>query len=362
MRLCVRFASTASLMCALCLTANAQSSSSQGKQTNATKPVIPERIGSQGTESGKNRNSELAIKRQAAMSLLVTLASEARDFRDEPLRARTLARVADALWESDTEQSRSLFRKAWDAAETADKEATQRLQEDIAQQKAKTGGYAVSSPTSVRREVLRLAAQRDHALGEELIKKLEADKQREAEQASRNLKPDRFRLSDLLLQRLNLAQDLLDMGNIDLATQFADPTLRSITMQTLNFLSNLREKNANAADERYAAMLAYAANDPQSDANTVSLLSSYIFSPHFFVVFRGVDSTSTSQYSNNITPPGVGPELRTAFFQSAALILSRPLPPPELDTSTAGVGGKYLVIKRLLPMFEQYAPSQLVES
>jgi hypothetical protein len=360
MSLWIRFAAGVNLVCALCLPINAQSP--QEKQANEKKSTIAEGTGSQRTKSGKNSNSELAIKRRAATSLLVTLASDARGFRDEALRARTLARVADALWDADAEQSRALFRRAWESAENADKEAMQRLRDDVAQQKAKTGGYAVASPTSLRREVLRLAARREQALGAEFIKKLEADKQREAQDAASSFKPDRFRSSDLMLQRLNLAQDLLDMGNTDLAIQFADPILSAITMQTLNFLSNLREKNANAADQRYAAVLAYAADDPQSDANTVSLLSSYVFSPHYFVVFRGVNSTSTSQWSSNITPPQIAPELRNAFFQSAALILSRPLPPPELDTSTAGVGGKYLVIKRLFPMFEQYAPRQLVES
>lgn len=34
----------------------------------------------------------------------------------------------------------------------------------------------------------------------------------------------------------------------------------------------------------------------------------------------------------------------------------RPLPPPDQDRSTAGHRGKYMVIKRLLPIFEQYAP------
>jgi hypothetical protein len=54
--------------------------------------------------------------------------------------------------------------------------------------------------------------------------------------------------------------------------------------------------------------------------------------------------------------------LRNAFFQAAASILLRPLAPPGQDQTTSGVGGKYLVIKRLLPLFEQSAPSEMVES
>ena len=42
-------------------------------------------------------------------------------------------------------------------------------------------------------------------------------------------------------------------------------------------------------------------------------------------------------------------------------ILMSPLPPPDQDTSTSGRTGKYMVIKRLLPLFEQYAPQQAAE-
>src|SRR5687767_5753811 len=36
-----------------------------------------------------------------ALSLLVSLANDARSFPDQRLRARTLSRIADALWEPD---------------------------------------------------------------------------------------------------------------------------------------------------------------------------------------------------------------------------------------------------------------------
>jgi hypothetical protein len=40
----------------------------------------------------------------------------------------------------------------------------------------------------------------------------------------------------------------------------------------------------------------------------------------------------------------------------------RPQPPPEQDQSTTGIAGKYMVVKRLLPLFEQYAPTDITES
>jgi hypothetical protein len=146
------------------------------------------------------------------------------------------------------------------------------------------------------------------------------------------------------------------------ALQFAEPVLALVTMESMDFLSEVREKNATAADTRYAALLASSANNPQADANTVSLLASYIFTPHLYVTFSG-NGSSSSQSSSTITPAVVSPELRNAFFQAAAAILLRPLPAPgQPDQSSAGLDGKYLVIKRLLPFFEQFAPPAMVES
>jgi hypothetical protein len=163
-------------------------------------------------------------------------------------------------------------------------------------------------------------------------------------------------------QRLSVARELMQAGEMERALQFADPVLAMVTMESMNFLTQLREKNATVADARYAALLASSTNNPQADANTVSLLSSYIFTPNLYMIFSGT-GTSSSQSSSTITPAQVAPELRNAFFQTAAAILLRPLPPPgEKDQSSSGLDGKYLVIKRLLPFFEQSAPPAIVES
>src|SRR6202022_517955 len=85
-------------------------------------------------------------RRAQAHSLLISLASDARSFRDQTMRARTLARIADALCDTDLERGRELFRKAWEAAEGADQETERKRQEEIQRQRARTGGgYAIPS-------------------------------------------------------------------------------------------------------------------------------------------------------------------------------------------------------------------------
>ena len=91
-------------------------------------------------------------RRAQAQSLLVQLATDAGTFNDQRLRARTQARIADALWETDLDRARSLFRKAWDAAEAADAEGQQRMRDEAREQQAKSGGggYALTSPPDLR--------------------------------------------------------------------------------------------------------------------------------------------------------------------------------------------------------------------
>ena len=330
-------------------------------QTTEPKPVASSK--SAATKTKVNTEAELKerARREQARSLLVALSTDARTFRDSTLRARSLARIADALWQVDTDQARVMFRKAWEAAESADQENELKKQEDISRQKAKTGGgYVLNSFPNVRREVLGLAARHDRVLSNEFLDKLTAQKL-EAANSATTQNTNAGRLPEALSQRLSVSREMLQSGEIDRALEFADPALSVVSRESVDFLTDVREKAPKLADSRYAALLSIAAGNPQSDENSVSLLSSYIFTPHLFITFS-TGGTSSSQSSNSTAPADVSPELRMAFFQTAAGILLRPLPPPGTDTNSSGVEPKYLVLKRLLPLFEQFAPADMVES
>lgn len=313
-----------------------------------------------GTRPTSERPDPLVEQRRnTAISLLTTLAEEAKSYHDQVLRARVLARAADALWSGDAERARNLFQRAWDAAVVADEESARRMEEDIRKQQQSTGSAVISSPPNIRNEVLRLAARRDRTLGEAFLKKIEEAKEREAANNSSNRDP--WMSSASQSQRLRLAGQLLQDGDTERALQFADPALVSVSADSMNFLSALREKDATAADQRYAALLTRAEADPASDANTVSGLSSYAFTPFLYIVFQPRGGASQMQQRGPTPPPDLPPGLRRAFFATAAQILSRPLPPAEQDTTSAGRIGKYMVIKRLLPLFEQYAPERAAD-
>lgn len=228
----------------------------------------------------------VAQRRMTAVSLLTSLADDARSFRDEALRARVQARAADALWDTDKDRARSLFRRAWEAAETADAETERRMDEERRAAEKTRKSFAQFNRPNLRGEVLRLAARRERKLGEEFLARIDADKERD-DAAPKTIETinqppscpaPTEPLAPALGQRLRLARTLLSTSDFERAMQFAEPALRCPSTQVLAFLSELRSTNATIADSNYSNLLARAASDPASDANTASLLASYAFS------------------------------------------------------------------------------------
>ena len=338
---------------------------STGAQTEANPQKLEPKVTTQNEKTihrgdpAKDPEAERvrSERRANAQSLLVALAADASKFTDYTLRARTLARIADLLWPVDRDRARMMFRAAWDVADIADKNSNKQYGAEYERMRKSGGGFTTAPVFArVQKEVLRLASRRDRALGEEFLAQLKA-RQAQDTATTRNTRP--LGNADVVTrQRLELARQLLDADDIERALQFADPVLGIIDQVTIEFLSSLREKDAPAADQRYASMLTNAVADPQSDANTVSLLSSYLFTPHVYMGFTS-EGTYTNSYQGNHARPLVAPALQLGFFRASATILLRPLAPPEQEQNSAGHDDHYLVIKRLMPLFEQYAPPEM---
>lgn len=315
-------------------------------------------VTAQTKKTSKTNNEEAdadaAQQRTIAVSLVTSLADEARSFKDQTRRARVQARAADILWDTDPDRARDLFRRAWEAAEIVDTEAAKKRAEEM--KRLETGGepVVVRGGPSLRNEVLRLVAKRDRKLGEEFLKVLdEAAEKARAEAAADQRRNQGFRTG--ISQRLQLARRLLEDGEVERAIEFATPALDSVNVDSVFFLSALREKNAQLADAAFTTLMARAARDPNSDANTVSGLSSYLFTPFIYVSFERNGGANQNQQRQPTPPPAVDDALRANFFKIAYQILMQPLPAPDQDRSTSGHTGKYLLIKRLLPLFEQHA-------
>jgi hypothetical protein len=314
------------------------------------------------TQSTKSKNSktpnaemenEVAERRAIAISLVSTLADEARSFKDQTRRARVQARAADVLWDVDPERSKELFRRAWDAAVIVDDENAKARAEQM-KRSAQDGPVVLRGASDLRTEVLRLAAKRDRQLGEELLKILDEATAKEREEASATLRRDGFDQQLGASKRLQLARRLLQDGEVERAMEFAGPALDRVSLDAIFFLSALREKNAQAADTAFSTLLTRVARDPSADANTVSGLSSYLLTPFLYVTFSPDGGANQNRGRGPTPAPEVTPTLRTSFLRVAAQILMQPSPAPEQDQTSSGRLGKYMVIKRLLPIYEQY--------
>ena len=305
--------------------------------------------------NNEEADAEAAQQRTIAISLVTTLADDARSFKDMTRRARVQARAADVLWDTDPERARELFRRAWEAAETVDQEADKKRAEEMKRMETAREPAVVRGGPSLRSEVLRLAAKRDRQLGEEFLKALDEVAEKTRSEAA----ADQRRNSGGPLgasQRLQLARRLVQDGEVERALEFATPALDAVNIDTIFFLSALREKNAQLADAAYTSLLARAARDPNSDANTVSGLSSYLFTPFLYITFLRNGGANQNQSSDATPAPAVDAALRNNFFKVAFQILMQPLPAVDQDRTSSGATGKYLLIKRVLPLFEQYAP------
>jgi hypothetical protein len=309
--------------------------------------------------SPKKQDETEAIEDQRhtfAVAIIMSLAADARSYKDLALRARVLARCADVLWDTDPDGSRILLRQAWEAAEKAD------VTEDA-------GSPNSSAPVMViavrrweggdsRAEVLNVAARRDQSLADELLAKLIAAESKAAQSTA----PvhDTWTTSEETSKRLSFAHRLLDQNEAEKAFEFALPALDRVHEKSISFLSRLRLLKPSLADKQFMLLLARTELDPSADANTVSGLSSYAFTPGLYVMFTADGGVRWTPASETIAAPNLPPEVRNSFFRVAAKILLRPLPPPNQDLTSSGLIGKYMVMKRLLPLFEQYAPDTAV--
>jgi hypothetical protein len=298
-----------------------------------------------------------AQQRAFAISLVTSLANEARSYRDLALRPRVLARAADTLWDVDNLTARVLFSHAWEAAEKGDAEELTVKTKD--NPPPMVIALRRSSGRDLRLEVLSLVARQDRALAEEFLAKLKDATKREIEDSKADSKSknitDTGSDSEAGAKRLQVARRLLEDDQIEQALAFAEPVLDQVNANTIAFLSALRRKNAEAADQRFAMLLVRAELDPFSDANTASGLSSYVFTPGLYATFSPDGGVRWTQPDEPAAPPNLPPALRNRFFQAAGSILLRPSPPPEQDFTSSGRVGKYTIIKRLLPLFDQYA-------
>lgn len=334
-----------------CLLVLSSSSLSQTKPQNRVAAKRPEE-----RKTDIDANATEAQRRIFATSMVISLATEARSYKDLVLRTRVLARAADVLWDADRVTARALFVRAWEAAESADADDST-ISPKVSDKKlaARISALKKLNGHDLRVDVLSLVSRRDRALAEQLLAKLKSDSARASEDAMNTRRSwDVYSGPEASLKRLVVANKLLAAGETAAAVEFAALALTDVSAHSIGFLSQLRAKDPRVADKIFADLLARVDVDPLADANTISGLSSYAFTPGFYIVFRSDGTGSWMQPDGPIVAPDLDPALRAQFFNVAANVLLRPLPPLDQDFSSCGRRGRLKIITRLLPLFEQY--------
>lgn len=309
---------------------------------------------------------EAAKRRAQAVDLLNETAYAARLLDDLDYRARIQALAADALWSSDEQGARAIFRRAWDSATAADKVEQKALLDA-------SGLPTISEETFVgdaREELLIKVATHDPQLAnlflQEYLKDRYADQnETQAESQPQQRRTPWRRLTGGGQRRLALAYNLLYRNEPERAAQIAAPVVNEgVSGDLMEFILHLREYDPSQADALYLNLLKVAGTDATADANSVLLLSSPIVSPRLLTVVDDNGSmefrTITLQTTEPQKLPPPSSTTRSLFYDVAATILARPVVPrPDVNPARAAVA-LYFTINRLLPYFEReatrYAP------
>jgi hypothetical protein len=332
----------------------------------ASTPALAQKRGRAGrTPATQNKNAENA-RRAQAITVLVETADKARLFDDLYYRARIQTLVADALWPHDERQARVIFRRAWEAATASDKAEKEEA--------ARGSGLLPATNenvTEARDEVLGKAAVRDARLAEIFLHDLLGEK--DGASVDRNEATRRTAWGALSAngeRRLTLADEMLEAGEERRAVEIIEPAINEgVSSELIAFIARLRERSVTDADTLYLRLIERAAADPQTDSNTVLLLSSLIVSPGLLVV---VDEFGVLQFSvlspasaaNAVTQQPVNERAQIAFYNLAATVLSRPLTQRDGPLTMQELMARFYATGRLLPFYENssapysaYAPA-----
>jgi len=342
------------LCCVVSMSLTTDAQLSRSKPSPAHKDKRTEPKPALEADPARSKEARLAF----AIQVVSSLADEARSYKDESLRVRVQARAADVLWNVDRERARTLFARAWDAAEITDREGLRRNEEERKRFLSKRGGTGfIPSPPNLRAEVLRFASIHDRALAEGFLSKMEEENKRDEQERTTAKHWDPTEPPEAIVKRLQLAQQLLENGDTEKALLFAEPGLTRVTSQGIIFLVLLRQKSAASADRLFASLLDRTISDQLADATFISLLSSYVFTPSVLVTSTRNGLMMNPWTPTMLPPPQLSPALRAKFFFVGSHVLLRPVESSELESTSAGLAGTYFTIKRLLPLFEQNDPS-----
>lgn len=295
-------------------------------------------------------------------------ADAARSFEDSFDRVRVQADAADVLWPFDEQAARSFLRRAWEVTTAPGVINAFKWEGD-------TDDNAIENVLRARRLVIARASKHDARLADVYMKGLMqgldasegVERATSGEDDSQNVRPLWRTPSPENLQRLQTAYALIEEGAYEAAATLAAPALNEgVSTYLVGFIVSLHAHAPREGDALYLRLLEMARRDPRTNANDVLTLSRPIVSPDL-QIYIGSDGSAHVQslrYADEEMRRAFenAPEVRRAFYATAATVLLRP-PLQSADVTQAGADSSalYFAVGRLLPFFEreaaQYAPA-----
>ena len=341
-------------------------------------PARPQAAPKQGAQKqGARKQADAGAARKArevreAVAALREAADAARSFDDLYESALAQSDAADALWPYDEQAARAILRRAWEAANATgaeDKVQGFGTSEDSREE-------ARNTLTSARRYIITAALKHDPRMAAGLLREFERGLADDSPSARQNEQPaaqaggpdgdsstparGRRHLSPYDWQLLSIARQLFDEGEFKRAAEVVAPLVaKGPALPLLSFILALRRRDARDADSLYLRLLERTRADADADSNDVLILSTPLVSPDLYVLVNDDGSAYfTPHYQRGgeeAAPQPFPPELRAAFYNTAASVLLRP-PAPRGDGRPGDGAALYFAVGRLLPFFEREAP------
>jgi hypothetical protein len=251
------------------------------------------------------------------IELLDSTAHEAKKWDDKQVAARTLAQIADLIWDHNGENAREYLKGAWSAA--AKVEEPERERSSVVNPSVRNG---------VRRDVLIVARKRAPEFAATWLEEM-GQESKSAEKTDRGTFDDRSARSAVLLQMAN--QILAD--NPKGAAELLIESLRdgiSFNLQTA--LLRLQEKDAALSESVFRAAVARLRTAGMSDPNELLTLYAYLYTPGRVFAVNTSDNRNQVQLALGGTrvsaPAGrLNPAMAREFLEVGSdLLLSTPVP------------------------------------
>lgn len=289
-----------------------------------------------------------AAKRLAAVQRVQLLADRAQKFQTDELKLRTLATLADILWQAEEDSARRLLLRCVELLKSS-KPADSSSSAAANGNSNTARGMRANNFQFLRQFIIQIAVRRDPELAKLLTKDTTLFGEGQTEFTGR--------------QNLDVAFDLARNGDAAAAAEFAQRGLaggltKGDAPLVLNLLAGLRARDEKAADELFRQTLARLAAQPASEVDALLIIGNYLFTndksapalPASAVIVMPISLGRIVLAADlTVDRPGVSDELARGYLKVALQLLTRPAEPNDRARHAAAAA-------MLLPKTRRFAP------